>query len=172
MSDLDRTDARILLALDDDPLATTVALAQRLALSRNTVQSRLRTLETSPALGPMSSRVRPEAVGRPLIAFVTLVVSQGDIEEITAELSQVPEVLEMHAITGDGDILAKVAARSPADLHRVTRVLLGCRSVVRTSTAISALELVAPRAAPLLQDRASPPSRRGARTRPPGDGAA
>lgn len=154
MPDLDRTDARILLALDKDPLATTVALSHRLALARNTVQARLRSLESSPGVGPVTSRVRPEAIGRPLIAFVTLVVSQGDIEDITAELSQVPEVLEMHAITGDGDILAKVAARNPADLHRITRVLLECESVVRTSTAISALELVAPRTAPLLEELA------------------
>jgi len=136
--DLDQTDARILRALDGDPLATTVALSRRLGLARNTVQS----------------RVRPRALGRPLIAFVTMTITQGDIEEITEELSQVPEILEMHATTGDGDLLAKVAARDPADLHRITRRLLDCRSVVRTSTAMAVLELVPARTAPLLDDLA------------------
>lgn len=151
---LDRTDARILRALDDDPLATVVALARRLDLARNTVQSRLRALEESGALQRISIRVRPEALGRPVVAFVTMRISQGDIEGITAELSQVPEILEMHATTGDGDILAKVVAHDPADLHRITRRLLDCPSVVRTSTAMAVLELVPPRTAPLLDELA------------------
>jgi DNA-binding Lrp family transcriptional regulator len=149
---IDRTDARILQALDDDSLATTVALARTLGLARNTVQARVRALEAGGRLRPVSARVPPESLGRPVLAFVTLVVAQGSIEEITMELSRVPEVLEMHAITGDGDILAKVAAADPADLLRVTRVLLGCSGVVRTSTVMAVLELVAPRTAPLLAE--------------------
>jgi DNA-binding Lrp family transcriptional regulator len=149
---LDRTDARILRALDDDPGATVVALARRLDLARNTVHARLRALEESGVLHPVSTRVRSQALGHSVVAFVTLTIAQGDIEEITAELSQVPQILEMHATTGDGDILAKVVARDPADLHRITRRLLECPSVVRTSTAMAVLELVPPRAAPLLDE--------------------
>jgi DNA-binding Lrp family transcriptional regulator len=151
---LDRTDARILRALDDDPSATVVALARRLDLARNTVQARLRTMEESGALQRVSTRVRPQALGRPVVAFVTLTITQGDIEVITAALSTVPEILEMHATTGDGDILAKVVARDPADLHRITRRLLESHSVVRTSTAMAVLELVSPRTAPLLDELA------------------
>lgn len=155
MHQLDRTDARILRALDDDPHATVVALARRLDLARNTVHARLRALESSGALVPTSTRVRPQALGRPVVAFVTLTITQGDIDEITAELSRVAQVLEMHAVTGDGDILAKVVARDPADLHRITRRLLDSRSVVRTSTAMAVLELVPPRTAPLLDELAT-----------------
>ena len=154
--ELDRTDARIVRALDEDPLATVVALARRLDLARNTVQVRLRALEESGALQRVSTRVRPQAIGRPVIAFVTLRIAQGDIEEITAELSRVPEILEMHATTGDGDILAKVVARDPADLHRITRRLLDSHSVVRTSTAMAVLELVPARTTPLLDELAGP----------------
>jgi DNA-binding Lrp family transcriptional regulator len=153
--ELDATDARILRALDDDPQATVVALSRTLGLARNTVQARLRSLEERGVLCPPSTRVRPTAIGRPVLAYVTLTIAQGDIEEISAELSGVPEILEMHATTGDGDIIAKVAARDPADLHRVTRRLLGCRSVVRTSTAMAVLELVSARTAPLLDERAA-----------------
>ncbi len=154
MRQLDRTDARILRALDDDPSATVVALARRLDLARNTVHARLRVLEESGVLHRVSTRVRAQALGHPVVAFVTLTIAQGDIEEITAELSQVPQILEMHATTGDGDILAKVVARDPADLHRITRRLLDCPSVVRTSTAMAVLELVPPRTAPLLDELA------------------
>ena len=150
-SRLDATDVTIALALDHDATATTVALAQRLHLARNTVQAHQRHLEEGAALYPYSSRVRPACVGRPVLAFVTLEISQGDIEQITAELSRVPESIEMHAITGTGDVLAKVAARDLADLHRITRLLLDCPEVARTTTALSVLELIAPRKAPLLR---------------------
>jgi DNA-binding Lrp family transcriptional regulator len=150
MRSLDATDARIVRALDDDPQATVVALSRRLGLARNTVQARLRAMEERGGLRPPSTRVPPTALGRPVLAYVTMTITQGEIEEITAELSRVPEILEMHATTGDGDIIAKVAARDPADLHRITRRLLHCRSVVRTSTAMAVLELVPPRTSPLL----------------------
>ena len=57
MRQLDRTDARILRALDENPDATVVALARRLDLARNTVQSRLRNLEQSGVLQAFSTRV-------------------------------------------------------------------------------------------------------------------
>ena len=42
MQPLDGTDARLLQALTEDPRSTVVALAERLGLSRNTVQARNR----------------------------------------------------------------------------------------------------------------------------------
>jgi len=44
MTAIDPLDARILLALDDDPEATTLALSRRLGIARNTVHARLRRI--------------------------------------------------------------------------------------------------------------------------------
>ncbi len=63
MTPLDATDARILSALDDDPAATALALSRTLGLARNTVHARLRRLESGGALGPVSRRIRPSALG-------------------------------------------------------------------------------------------------------------
>ncbi len=151
MRPLDRTDARILLALDDDPAATVVALAEALGLARNTVQSRLRRLESDGALAPPSVRVRPGHAARPVLAFVTLAIGQGESDTTTAEIAAVPEVCEMHAITGDGDLHVRIVAADNADLHRVTRRLLDCTGVVRSSTVISMIEVVPMRTAPMLE---------------------
>ncbi|OLL72864.1 Transcriptional regulator, AsnC family [Pseudonocardia sp. Ae168_Ps1] len=147
---LDGTDARILLALDDDPGATVVALAERLGLARNTVHARLRRLEADGALAPPSVRVRPAHAGLPVLAFLTLAISQGDAAATIAEIAAVPEVCEMHAITGDGDLHVRVVAADNADLHRITGRLLGCTGVVRSSTVISMVEVVPLRTAPTL----------------------
>jgi DNA-binding Lrp family transcriptional regulator len=68
-----------------------------------------------------------------------------------AALLTLPEIIEMHATTGDADLLAKVAAKDPADLHRVTSRMLAVDGVVRTSTAMSLVEVMPARTLPLLQ---------------------
>src|SRR4051794_41613015 len=55
---VDATDARLLLALADDPRASVMALSQRLGLARNTVQTRLTRLESNGVLAPLDRRGR------------------------------------------------------------------------------------------------------------------
>ncbi|MFE2040328.1 Lrp/AsnC family transcriptional regulator [Streptomyces sp. NPDC059477] len=154
MRNVDRTGARVLLALDQDPLATTVALADRLGLARNTVQNRQHRVETDGTLAPPSVRVRPERLGRPVMAFVTLEIGQVDGHRTLDEISAVPEVCEVHAITGGADLLLRVVARDSADLYRVTRALLSCSGVLRSNTMLSMVEVVPLRMAPLLREMA------------------
>lgn len=134
---LDALDARILLALDDDPEGTTLALARTLGMSRNTVHARLRRMAASGALREPSLRVDLAALGRPVVAFLSVALRQADRDRATAALQRLPEVVEMHSTTGDADLLLKVAVRDPADLHRVTSALLAVEGVERTSTAVS-----------------------------------
>jgi DNA-binding Lrp family transcriptional regulator len=150
MRPLDRTDARVLLALDDDPQATTVALAGRLDLARNTVQARQHRLELEVMSKP-SRRLDPVHLGYPLMAFVTLEISQGDLDATVESLQHLPEILELQATTGDGDLVARVVALDPNDLHRVTRQMLESPSVTRTRTSLALRELIPHRIGPLLE---------------------
>ncbi|MEI4271516.1 Lrp/AsnC family transcriptional regulator [Klenkia sp. LSe6-5] len=155
MHTLDATDARILLALDDDPQASTMALATRLGLARNTVHARLRRLEDDGPLREPSRRVDITALGRTLLAFMTLSVSQRDAQaETAAALAAIPEVVEVLATTGDADLLARVVAVDTADLYRITELVLAAPGVERASTSIALVEVVPLRIAPLLEQRA------------------
>jgi DNA-binding Lrp family transcriptional regulator len=60
---IDATDARLLLALADDPRATVLALAERTGLSRNTVQARLDRL-VDHRVRPLLERLIRAAAGR------------------------------------------------------------------------------------------------------------
>jgi DNA-binding Lrp family transcriptional regulator len=153
MRNLDATDARLLLALSDNPRATGLELAQRLGLSRNTVQARLAGLESRPALDAFDTRVRPEALGYPLTAFITTQVNQHRLGGVGDALSAVPEVIEVHGLTGATDLLVRVVARDPDDLYRIAEVVLGIPGVERTSIALSMREMVSYRVAPLLERR-------------------
>ncbi len=149
MSAIDPLDARILLALDDDPEATTLALARTLGIARNTVHARLRRVGAY-ALRSFASRIDPAALGYPLVAFVSLSISQSEGAAAAQALTALPEVIEMHATTGDADVLAKVVARDTGHLHEVTTAMLQIPGVHRSSTAISLAEHLPTRLRPLL----------------------
>lgn len=155
MRRLDGTDARLLLALSDNPRATGLELAQRLGLSRNTVQARLAALEQQPALHAFDTRVQPAALGYPLTAFITTQVNQHTLTEVGAALGAIPEVIEVHGLTGVTDLLVRVVARDPDDLYRVAELVLSVPGVERTSIALSMREMVRYRVAPLLHRRLS-----------------
>src|SRR5215467_6296717 len=89
---LDPTDARLLLALNEVPRATTVALAEHTGLSRNTVQARLTRLDDR--LHPHEHRVPPKLLGYPLTAFVTTQVRQRLLDEVAAALEGIAEVIQ------------------------------------------------------------------------------
>lgn len=151
MSLVDALDARILLALDDDPDATTLAIARTLGVARNTVQARLKRLAREGALRDFGQRVDPAALGYPLVAFVSLEISQSSGDAAAAGLIALPEVVEIHSTTGDADLLVKVVARDTAHLYRVTNTMLTIPGVKRSSTAISLAEVLPTRLRALLE---------------------
>lgn len=148
---VDATDARILLALAGEPRATVLALAQRLGLSRNTVQARLAKLEDGGTLGSCERRVVPSSLGYPLTAFVTMRVDQHRLAEVSDALAAIPEVVEVFGLSGETDLLARVVAVGAEDLYRIAGQILGIPAVERTSTALAMRELVPHRLTPLLQ---------------------
>ena len=149
--DVDATDARLLLALAEDPRASVMALSQRLGLARNTVQARLTRLETSGALAALDRRVRPEALGYRLGAYVTVQVTQRSLAEVSDGLAHIPEVLEVTGLSGAADLLVQVAARDADDLWRITEQVLAITGVQRIDTALAMRRFVDHRLTPLLE---------------------
>jgi DNA-binding Lrp family transcriptional regulator len=156
--DLDATDARLLLALAEDPRASVMALSQRLGLARNTVQARLTRLESSGSLAPLDRRVRPEALGYRLGAYVTVQVTQRGLAEVSDGLAQIPEVLEVTGLSGVADLLVQVAARDADDLWRITEQVLAIPGVQRIDTALAMRRFVDHRLSPLLERAAGDPA--------------
>ncbi|MDT0541985.1 MULTISPECIES: Lrp/AsnC family transcriptional regulator [Streptomyces] len=148
---VDAVDTRLLLALNDDPRATTVALAERVGLSRNTVQARLARLEQGGALAPFERRIEPRALGYPLTAFVTVQVTQRLLAEVAADLAAIPEVLQVFGLSGPVDLLVQVVARDADDLYRIAGRILDGPGVERTTTSLVMRELVGHRLTPLLE---------------------
>ena len=77
MTTLDRTDLELLSALSADPRATVVALAERLGLSRNTVQARMARLDRSGVFLSYERAISASALGFPIEAFISVMVRQA-----------------------------------------------------------------------------------------------
>src|SRR4051794_28712495 len=148
---VDAPDARLLLALADDPRASVMALSQRLGLARNTVQTRLTRLESNGVLAPLDRRVRPEALGYRLTAYVTVQVVQRGLADVSDALAAIPEVLEVTGLSGVADLLVQVVARDADDLWRITEQVLTIPGVQRTDTALALRRFVDHRVTPLVQ---------------------
>jgi DNA-binding Lrp family transcriptional regulator len=154
MADVDATDARLLLALADDPRASVMALSQRLGLARNTVQARLARLESNGVLAPLDRRVRPEALGYRLTAYMTVQVVQRGLADVSDALARIPEVLAVTGLSGAVDLLVEVVAVDADDLWRITEQVLAIPGVQRLDTALAMRKFVDRRLGPLL-DRAA-----------------
>ena len=154
MRALDGTDTRLLSALAQDPRQTVVALAQKLGLSRNTVQARMVQLEKKHAFLSFERRINPVSLGYPLMAFISVHVQQQKLGSLADDLASVPEILEGYGLTGSADLLLRVVALDAEDLFRINGKILACDGVERTDTALAMGELIPFRIRPLL-DRGS-----------------
>jgi DNA-binding Lrp family transcriptional regulator len=152
---LDQTDARLLLALRDEPRATVLALAERLGLSRNTVQARLARLEQRAVVGSFERRIDPAALGYPLTAHITVRVDQRRLAPVAEGLAEIPEVVEVLGLSGEVDLLVRVVAKDADDLYRVAGRILATDGVERTTTALAMRRLVDFRLTPLLERAAA-----------------
>lgn len=151
MTDLDKTDARLLLALCAKPRATGVELATTLGLSRNTVQARLGRWDDKGSLTPIDHRIPPKSLGRPLQAFVTAQVNQHTLAAVTEHLRTIPEVLEVFGLSGAADMHIRIAAVDADDLYRIAGLILDIPGVERTNMSIAMSELIQYRTKPLLE---------------------
>ncbi|MFC5994964.1 Lrp/AsnC family transcriptional regulator [Pseudonocardia hispaniensis] len=149
--DIDAVDARLLVALTENPRATMLALAERVGISRNTVQARLARLEERGVLQSLERRIDPAALGYPLVAFVTVQVTQRRLAEVAEALDRVPEVIEVLGLSGQVDLLVQVVARDADDLYRIAGQLLATEGVERTTTGLVMRRLVEHRVRPLLE---------------------
>ncbi|GAA2397312.1 Lrp/AsnC family transcriptional regulator [Mycolicibacterium llatzerense] len=147
---VDDIDARILRALAADPRATVVGLAETTKLARNTVHSRLAKLEADGTLQSFERRIDPAALGFPLTAFILVAVTQRKLGNIADALRGVPEVVEVHGLSGVTDLLVHIVARDADDLYRVAGQILDIDGVEKTTTGLAMRRLVDYRLTPLL----------------------
>jgi DNA-binding Lrp family transcriptional regulator len=148
---IDGLDARLINLLADEPRVGVMEASRRLGVARGTVQARLDRLRESGVIRGLGPDIDPAALGYDITAFVTLEIRQGRGADVRRHLAGIPEMLEMHTITGSGDMLCRVVARSNADLQHVIDRMVGSELITRTSTVIALENPVPWRTLPLVE---------------------
>jgi DNA-binding Lrp family transcriptional regulator len=138
MSDLDALDRSLLQLLLAEPKLGVLETSRRLGIARGTAQARLARLEQVGVLRDWAPTLDPAGLGFAVTAFATLEVHQGQgIRAVSEHLRSIPEVLEAHTTSGQGDVLCRIVARDHGDLQRVLDAITSTQLVARTSTVIS-----------------------------------
>jgi DNA-binding Lrp family transcriptional regulator len=130
----DELDSRLIGLLRSTPNLPVVEMARRLDVARGTVQARLDRLARSGVIVGFGPDVDRTAAGFGVLAFATLEIAQGSDAQIVAGLEEIAEVLEVHAVTGPGDLHLRIVARSNEHLHDVLQRILQLPGITRTET--------------------------------------
>jgi DNA-binding Lrp family transcriptional regulator len=112
-------------------------LSRRSGLARNTVQARLERWQERGVITGYGPVVDLPALGYEVLAFMTLEIAQGSERAAITALAAIAEVLEIHKVTGPGDLLCRVVARTNDHLHEVIEHVLAAPGVVRTTTTLA-----------------------------------
>ncbi|MEM7125165.1 MAG: Lrp/AsnC family transcriptional regulator [Chloroflexota bacterium] len=138
---LDKTDRQIVQLLQDDSNLSNAALSEKLGLKASTVYERVKKLEKRRVITGYIALVDPEAMGKPILAFVRLVIgSTTDFTKVKEDIAEVcsaePDVLECHALAGEDDYLLKVRAATTKDLEALIARIRSNTNVLNTVTTI------------------------------------
>ncbi len=117
MDDIDR---KIIEVVQVDGRVTSAALAEATGLSVSAANDRLRRLQDRGVIAGWTARIDPEAVGLAMLSFVFVLVDRTEHNApFLAAAAALPEVLELHHVTGEWSYLLKVRVASPRALERL-----------------------------------------------------
>lgn len=118
---LDEVSWKILRELQIDARISFAELGRRVGLSSPAVTERVRRLEEAGIITGYHAALDLSKVGHPITAVV-LVGNPGDRSEaMLALVTEMPEILECHRITGNESFVMKIAVSSVEHLEHIIR---------------------------------------------------
>ena len=134
---IDDIDRRLLEILQRDGRTRRNDLAERVGLSLPSVSDRLRKLEDAGYITGYAALVDPKLLGKDITAFIMVFVDSskhyhGFVEHADAH----NEILECHAVTGEGSHLLKIRTENTASLERLLARIQSWTGVTGTRTSL------------------------------------
>ena len=111
-SRMDDTDRQLLSLLRDNARASVASLAKVLRVSRGTVQNRLSRLESDGTITGYTVRLKPQAEGHRIRAFMTVAVEGNRSSAVLSALRGDPAVSALHSTNGRWDMVVELQADS------------------------------------------------------------
>lgn len=122
---LDEVNLRILDILGRDASRPFVEIAKELEISDATVHIRVRRLLAAGILRKFTIATDNVLLGYDHLAFIGINLNEGSADEVIASLSQFDEILELHEIYGQFDLLLKIRAKSLEEMREIVANKIG-----------------------------------------------
>ncbi|WP_336650151.1 Lrp/AsnC family transcriptional regulator [Kocuria rosea] len=133
----DPMDVRLATEVSHDPRATLAQMSERVGLSVSAVQARLRKLESSGVIAGYQAILDPEAIGKPLAAFIEITPLDPRQPDNAPELLQSITAIEAcHSVAGDSAYMLFVRVASPKALEALVNEVRHVASVNTRTTVV------------------------------------
>ena len=138
---MDETNLKIIKILQKKARIPNVDVAREIDLAPSAVLERIRKLEKKGFIDGYEVRLNPEKFDRRMIAFVTVneKAASGD-NRLGNLLSEIPEVQEVHYVSGDDSFHVKIRTRDHEDVRRIVREKIQSLPEVRSTKTSIVLE--------------------------------
>jgi Lrp/AsnC family leucine-responsive transcriptional regulator len=134
---LDEIDVKILEALQGNGRIRRNDLAELVDLSLPSVSERLRKLEENGIITGYFAKLDYRKLGRDVTAFIAVSIdSSRHYQQFIEHVNHVDEILECHAITGDGSHLLKVRTVNTSSLEKILAKIQAWQGVMSTRTSV------------------------------------
>ena len=151
--ELDDLDLSILRVLQENGRLSNVDLASQINLSPPATYTRLKRLEKLGYIRDYVALLNWGKMGYDMICFINISLQMHqpeEVEKFRQRISNLPEVLECHHVTGEFDYLLKVAIKNRDDLDRfVMKQLTPIPGIARIYTSLALNEIKATTALPI-----------------------
>ncbi len=116
---LDLKDIAILEALQEDGRIALSELGRRIGLSQPAISERVKRLEERGVILGYGARLNFKALGVGIMAIIRLRTSHENIKESLKRFSEMPNVIEVHRVTGEDCFVLKVLVKEPEALEPI-----------------------------------------------------
>lgn len=136
---MDDVDRKILFHVQAFGRATSAEIAAACGLSVSAANDRLKRLQERGVIAGWAARVDPDAVDLGLLAFMFVEIDRTEHNSrFVAAATGMPEILELHHVTGEWSYLLKIRARDTRALEAlITERIKALPGVVRSLTHIA-----------------------------------
>lgn len=133
----DDVDRLIVAAVSRDGRATLAELSSSVGLSVSAVQARLKRLESRGVIAGYRAVVDPEAVGRPLAAFIEITpLDPGQPDNAPELLEHLDAIEACHSVAGEAAYMLFARVASPRALEDLIRDIRQAASVNTRTTVV------------------------------------
>ena len=134
---LDEIDQKILEIIQKEGRTRRNDLAERVGLSLPAVSERLRKLEEAGVIVGYFAKLNHHLLGKDITAFVLATIdSSKHYSTFVDHISALEDILECHAITGEGTHLLKIRTANTASLEKLLAKIQSWSGVTKTTTSI------------------------------------